>query len=85
MRAVGQRMMAQPTVTVLPARKPPQGSTLLFGAVVLAVFVHRLGTWGFFDPTAYVRFVPQPLLGMSLSVVTVSSSSYDTVSCRLGI
>jgi hypothetical protein len=57
--------MAQPTVTVLPVRKSSTGSTLLFGAVALAVLVHRLGTWGAFDPTAYVRFVPQPLLGMS--------------------
>lgn len=61
----GNRTMTQPTVTVLPVRKSSTGSTLLFGAVALAVLVHRLGTWGAFDPTAYVRFVPQPLLGMS--------------------
>ena len=64
----GNRTMAQPTVTVLPVRKSSAGSTLLFGAVALAVLVHRLGTWGAFDPTAYVRFVPQPLLGTSCNL-----------------
>lgn len=58
--------MVQPTVTVLPGRKSPLGSTLLFGAVALAVIVHRLSSWGFFDPTAYIRFVPPALLGALL-------------------
>lgn len=69
----GNHTMAQPTVTVLPVRKPSSGSTLLFGAVALAVLVHRLSTWGFFDPTAYVRFVPQPLLGMSCAWAALSA------------
>ena len=65
--------MAQPTVTVLPVRKSSAGSTLLFGAVALAVLVHRLGTWGFFDPTSYIRFVPQPLLGMPCLLAALSA------------